>query len=46
MKLIMHINGKDIIRSQVGVFSKGTIDRTYGTLNSVQIAQIERDYIL
>jgi len=46
MKLIMHINGKEIISSTQGVFLRGTTDRNYGTLSAVQIAQIERDYLL
>lgn len=46
MKLILHLNGKEIIHAIVGVYSRGWLtDENLGTLNPVHIAQIERDYV-
>lgn len=44
MKLFIHINGKEITESMIGVFAQGNIE-SHGTLNVIQIAQLERDYL-
>lgn len=45
MKLFIHINGKELIDTEVMVFPRGTTDASYGTLDIVQIAKLQRDYL-
>lgn len=45
MKLFIHINGKEVIDTIVAAHPKGTkIGTSYGTLNFIQFAKLQRDY--
>ncbi|MGV8087198.1 MAG: hypothetical protein ACP5N1_06230 [Candidatus Woesearchaeota archaeon] len=45
MKLILHINGKELVESIISVFPSEINDGLYGTLNSINIKQLERTYL-
>jgi len=45
MELFIHINGKELLNTNVVVFSAETTNGSFGSIDSVQIAQLQHNYL-